>query len=404
MVVAGLEPAAVVSPRRARTSRLVWIGSAVAIGLAGHTAVNLRLLRRPSRAALVPERVSVLIPARNEAQRLGSTIASVLASTGIDDLECIVLDDDSSDGTGEVARSFSDPRLTVVDGGQDPPPPGWLGKPWACMRLAERATGSVLVFLDADVQLEPNGLAGTVHAMRTAGFALASPYPRQVAISPMERLVQPLVTWSWVATLPLGWAERSLRPSLSAANGQVLAIDADAYRAIGGHAAVAGEVLEDIALMRAVKRSGRYAVTLDGSHVASCRMYEGNQAVVDGYAKSLWDAFDGPAGTLAVNGLLALAYLGPVAGLLLGRSMPTRRVGAVGYAAGVASRAMVAARTGERVMPDALAQPASIAAFTGLNLVSWWRHLRGTNRWKGRSVTARKRAEAQRPACAPEPS
>jgi hypothetical protein len=257
------------------------------------------------------------------------------------------------------------------------------------MRLAGHARGQVLAFVDADVHLEPNGLAGAIHEMRTAGFALVSPYPRQRAESSLERLVQPLVTWSWAATMPLRWAESSLRPSLAAANGQVLVVDAAAYRAIDGHAAVAHEVIEDVALMRAVKRSGRFTATLDGSKVAVCRMYEGDRQVIDGYAKSLWDAFNGPVGSVAVNSLLLGAYVAPAVGAIAGRSRGTRRAGAIGYAAGVASRAMVAARTGERVFPDTFAQPASILAFAALNLVSWSRHLRGTNSWKGRPVGIR---------------
>jgi len=393
MAVAMLEPAAVVARRASPT---VLAGTTLAVGLAAHTAVNLRLLRRPAPAARVTERVSVLVPARNEARQLATTLAGILASTGVDDLQVLVLDDGSTDGTGEVARAIPDRRLTVLDGGPGEPPPGWLGKPWACQRLAEHATGSVLVFVDADVQLAPNALAATVQAMRAGRFSLVSPYPRQLAESALERLVQPLVTWSWVATLPLGWAERSLRPSLSAANGQLLAIDAQAYRAIDGHAAVAGEVLEDIAMMRAVKKSGRTAATLDGSQIARCRMYEGGGAVVDGYAKSLWDAFGGPAGSIATNALLGVAYLVPAAGMAAGRNPRTRAVGALGYAAGVASRAMVARRTGERALPDALAHPVSIAAFSTLNLVSWWRQLRGTNRWKGRKVSIDKHALAAR--------
>ena len=371
------------------TSRVVLGCSAVATALALHTVVNLRLLRRPSQAARIEDSVSILIPARNEARHIDATIRSALAQTGIDDLEVLVLDDGSTDGTGDIARQIDDPRLTVIDGGSDPVPPGWLGKPWACMRLAELARGQVLAFVDADVHLEPNGLAGTIHEMRSAGFALVSPYPRQRAESALERLVQPLVTWSWAATMPLRWAERSLRPSLAAANGQVLVVDASAYRAIDGHAAVAHEVIEDVALMRAVKRSGQFTATLDGSRVATCRMYEGDQQVIDGYAKSLWKAFNGPVGSVAVNCLLLGAYVVPAVGAIAGRSRGTRRAGAVGYAAGVASRALVAARTGERVFPDALAQPASILAFSALNVVSWSRHLRGTNSWKGRPVGVR---------------
>jgi hypothetical protein len=118
-------------------------------------------------------------------------------------------------------------------------------------------------------------------------------------------------------------------------------------------------------------------------------MYDGTQAVVDGYAKSLWSAFNGPAGSIGVNALLLTAYVVPAVAAVAGRSPRTRATGLAGYLCGVGSRALVARRTGERAWPDALAHPASIAAFSALNAVSWTRHTRGTNTWKGRPVTSR---------------
>lgn len=374
-----------VSGARVRSS-VVTIGSALAVGLAAHTAANLRALRRPDPdAPASDERVSILVPARNEERTIETTVRSLLAQTGLD-LELIVLDDGSTDATARILHTIDDPRLRVITGPDLPPPDGWLGKPWACARLAAEATGSVLVFADADVEFAPGAVRAAVHELRAGGFALIAPYPRQLAESWLERLVQPLVTWSWVATMPLAWAERSTRPSLSAANGQFLVFDAEAYRAISGHAAVQGNVIEDVGLMRALKRDGRLTATVDGSHLATCRMYTGTSGVVDGYAKSLWSAFNGPVGSIAVNALLLTAYTVPAAGMVVGPGPRTRAIGAVGYAAGVASRAMVARRTGEPVLPDTLAQPASIAAFSALNIVSWARHLRGANRWKGRTL------------------
>lgn len=367
--------------------RVIRIGSGTALALAVHTAVNLRLLRRPNvEAPATPERVSVLIPARNEEAHIEQTVRSLLAQTGIDDLEVIVLDDGSSDRTAAILRTIDDARLTVITEPDLAPPDGWLGKPWACQRLADRATGSVLVFADADVHFERDAVRAAVDELRAAGFALVAPYPRQIADTWLERLVQPLVTWSWVATMPLGWAERSTRPSLSAANGQFLVVDTASYRAIDGHGAVRGDVLEDIALMRAMKRAGHRTATVDGSQLAECRMYDSPEAVTDGYGKSLWAAFNGPAGSVAVNGLLVAAYVVPAIGMVAARTRATRVHAVLGVAAGVTSRVLVAHRTGERAWPDALAQPASITAFVALNALSWQRHVTGTNTWKGRPV------------------
>ena len=163
--------------------------------------------------------------------------------------------------------------LSVTNGVN--PPDGWLGKPHACHLLSQAATGSVLVFVDADVILEPTAIAACVELLRDKNFGLVAPYPQQLADTSIERLVQPLVTWSWVATMPLGIAETSLRPSLSAANGQFLIFDSLAYTTSGGHARVKGEVLEDIALMRSLKLSGYQCATVNGSELAHCRMYEG---------------------------------------------------------------------------------------------------------------------------------
>ena len=380
MVVAHLEPAPMV------TKRLTTIGSLSAVAIAAHTAVNLNALRKPNVVAPpLLEKVSVLIPARNEADNILRAVSSVLASLGVANLEVLVLDDGSTDTTAAIVSEIDDPRVRLITGTEEPPA-GWLGKPWACKRLSLEASGSVLVFLDADVELSPDAIRASVRELRARNFAMVSPYPLQIAESWLERLVQPIVTWSWCAFLPLHWSQRSTRPSLSAANGQFLVIDADAYRAIDGHTSVAGEVLEDIALMRALKNSGELTCTMDGSTIATCRMYATTDEVVDGYAKSLWTGFGSPAGSIAVNLFLLTAYVVPPVAALAARSPRTRTMGAVGYAAGVASRAMVARRTSTRVWPDSAAHPASITAFAALSAISWSRHLRGSNSWKGRSL------------------
>jgi hypothetical protein len=376
--------------RLTRTAETVVTAGAVGAALAtAHTALNLRLLRRTSDTPpAVAERVTVLVPARDEAARIAPCIASILASEGVRDLEVIVLDDGSSDGTADVviATAAGDPRLRVISGGDSDVPAGWLGKTWACHRLAAEAQGSVLVFVDADVVLAPHALAATVAVLRGGGLDLVSPYPRQVAEGALPRLVQPLLQWSWATLLPLRLAESSPRPSLAAANGQLLAIDASAYARCGGHAAVRDEVLDDVALLRAVKASGGRGVVVDGTDVATCRMYDDGAALVEGYTKSLWSAFGSPAGSAGVVSLLALMYVVPPVAAVVGPTPRARTAGALGYAAGVAGRVLVARRTGGRQV-DALAHPASVAVFGGLVAESWRRRRAGTLRWRGRTLT-----------------
>ena len=371
--------------------------AAVAAGLTLHTAWNTRHLRRaphpPPGDPADQLRVSVLLPARDEAHRIGPCLDGLLAQDH-PALTILVLDDGSSDGTAALVRDRigGDPRATLIEGGHDGPPAGWLGKPWACQRLAEAALGAdvapdLLLFVDADVVLAPGAVRRIAALMIGSGLDLASPYPRQLAVSPAERLVQPLLQWSWLTTLPLRVAEASPRPSLTAANGQVLAIRPTAHTRIGGHSAVRAEVLEDVALARAVKAAGGRAGVTDGTDLATCRMYDGAADLVDGYTKSLWAAFGSPLGAAGALGLLTAVYVVPPVAALAGRTPGTRAVGAAGYAAGAAGRMIVARRTGGRTA-DAWAHPLSILALAALTAESLRRRRRGSLAWKGRAVHA----------------
>jgi cellulose synthase/poly-beta-1,6-N-acetylglucosamine synthase-like glycosyltransferase len=355
------------------------VGSALA---AAHALVNARLMRVP--AADPPrcdEKVSVLVPARDEAHRIAPTITSLRAQRGVGELEIIVLDDGSSDGTAEEVRRAAgdDPRIRVVTG--KAPPDGLPGKPHACAQLADLATGRVLVFVDADVVLAPHAVASAVALLREHDLDLVSPFPRQLADGAGARLVQPLLQWSWLVFLPLRLAERSPRPSLSAANGQFLVLDAAALRRAGGFEGVASAVLDDLAVMRAVKRAGGRGTVADGSAIASCRMYEGWSEVRLGYEKSLWSATGRPSTALLVGTALAWLYLVPPLAALAGS-----RAGAVGYGAAVFSRVVAARRTGGRVWPDAFGHPVSVGLLLSLITRSWRARRRGLVEWKGRSL------------------
>lgn len=352
----------------------VGVTSAAAALLAAHAAVNARLLRVPT-ARTCSARVSVLLPLRDEAHRVEPCLRALLGQQGAD-LEVVVLDDGSTDGTRDVVLAVADgdPRLRLLAG--RPLPPGWLGKPHACQQLADAAatTSEVLVFVDADVVLAPHAVAATVALLQESGLDLLSPYPRQETPG-ATALVQPLLQWSWLTFLPLRLAERPGRPSLAAANGQLLAVRRSAYDWVGGHAAVRDEVVEDVELLRELKRRGGSGGMCDGTALATTRMYDSWDDLVDGYTKSLWTL---PGPTLAV--LAALYVLPPLAALR------GSQLGLAGYAAGVAGRVVSARRTGGRALPDALAHPASVTALCLLAARSRLRQRRGELTWKGRRL------------------
>ena len=371
----------------ALTRSLTRIGAALAVAGTAHAIWNARRLRvPPADPPPVAEPVAVLLPVRDEEQRVEPCLRSLLAQRGLRDLRVLVLDDGSTDNTVDVVRraAGADPRVELLTGA--PLPAGWWGKTWACQQLVDAATAAerapaVLVFVDADVVLAPHAVAAATALLRWSGLDLVSPYPRQVAVGAAERLVQPLLQWSWLTTLPLRVAERSARPSLAAANGQLLVVDTGAYLVAGGHAAVRGELLEDVARLRAVKRSGGRGGVVDGTDLATCRMYDGWPALREGYAKSLWSAFGSRAGAASVLGLLGIAYVLPPLAALRGS-----RAGLVGYAAAVAGRVVTARCTGGPAWPDALAHPASVVIFGVLVADSLRRRRSGGLTVRGRPV------------------
>jgi hypothetical protein len=366
----GLGGGAATGCAREAKLKAVTLGTVLALAGTVHAAVNAALLRRPVVPRTpAPRLVSVLIPARDEEASIGGCLDSIGAGHQI-----LVLDDGSRDGTARRAAAHG---AEVIAG--TPPPPGTLGKPHACRQLAAAATGDVLVFLDADVRLAAGAIDAAVALLESTGLDLISPHPRQEVDTPAERLVQPLLEWSILTLLPLRAAERSARASLAAANGQFIVVRRDAYEQAGGH--VPDAVLDDLALLRAIRRCGGRGVVVDGSDLARCRMYRNWADLRDGYGKSLWSAFGSPAGTAAVLAALGLAYVLPPLAALRGS-----RAGAVGYAAAVVGRMVCARRTGGRVA-DSVAHPVSVVLFGYLAVRSHVQHRRGRLSWKGRPVS-----------------
>jgi chlorobactene glucosyltransferase len=346
-----------------------------------------------------PPLVSILVPARNEAANIEACVRSLLAQD-VPAFELLVLDDQSEDGTGAILARLAaeDGRLRVLSGG--PLLPGWLGKANACRQLAEAARGDWLLFTDADTVHQPPALRRALALAAGRDVGLLSMFPRQITGTWGERLIIPLMHLAVYGLLPLPAMHRLRSPAFAAANGQYMLFRRAAYDAAGGHAAVRAQVLEDVALARAVKRAGHRIELADGGDLVRTRMYRGAAEVWAGFSKNFFAFFNYslPFLGLALLGYAAL-YVAPPLWLLAGAAraaimgeVPTGPDGwawvglpLAQYGVGVLMRLLLAARFHFRAA-DALLHPLSVALQIAIGLNSARLARRGGAAWKGRTL------------------
>lgn len=232
-------------------------------------------------------RVSVLIPARNEVFNIENCVRSIMKQD-YSDFELIICDDNSTDGTyellNELKKEFN--NLKLIKGTELPN--DWLGKNWACNQLSQYASGSVLIFTDADNTHSPTAITRTIAYMQRYDLDLASAFPQQITKSFYELLIVPIIDIIIYSGLPL-WATRYLpNSSFAAANGQWIAMSTEAYSKSGGHSAVRNEIVEDVALSRLFKKLGFNILTMIGTDVIYCRMYSSLNEIRQGLSKNLF--------------------------------------------------------------------------------------------------------------------
>ena len=333
-------------------------------------------------------RVSILVPARNEAKVINNTVRRLLAQT-YPHFDILLLDDNSIDDTATLARAAAgdDPRLQILNG--DPLPSGWLGKNWACHQLAQAAQGDLLIFTDADVIWLPEALAALVSEMEQSGADLLTVWPTQITITWGERLVVPLMALVILGYLPLPLVNKTRWASFAAANGQLLAFRREAYDTIGGHESVRSEIVEDIVLARRLKQQGSRLWMVDGAGVISCRMYQDWPEVRNGYAKNIIAGYGNSVFWLVIATVFHwLIFLFPWLWLAFGwlgefPSWPLWPLVLIGLGVGV--RMLTAAATCQR-LGDALLLPVSVLLMTRIaGQAVWWRR-HGGPRWKGRTI------------------
>jgi glycosyltransferase involved in cell wall biosynthesis len=243
--------------------------------------------------------VSVIVPARNEEACLAACLQSLLAQSGVA-VEIIVVDDHSTDRTREIAHSFADEQVRIIEAG--PLHAGWTGKNNAVTAGSGAASAEWLLFTDADTIHAPGSLARSLEEAKRQGAALLSYSPEQTVKSFWEKAIMPVIFAELAASFRPSQVSDPNSPA-AAANGQYILITREAYDAVGGHAAIASSLLEDVALARAVKRSGRKIFFRYGGDAVRTRMYRSVAQLREGWTKNLALLFPSPARLATTRGL-----------------------------------------------------------------------------------------------------
>ncbi|OZC02172.1 glycosyltransferase family 2 protein [Rubricoccus marinus] len=332
-----------------------------------------------------PVRVSVMVPARNEEANLARLLPSLLEQT-YPDLEIIVVDDASEDGTWDVIHAHADPRLVPVQGSG--PPPGWVGKVHALYQAQKHASGDVFLFLDADARLRSpeavqrlverfaaNASESSADASGLSGSGIGmTGLPHYTDRFP-GALMTSLVPFAVLAALPVPLVPRTKSPGLSALNGQFWMMGAETYRALRPHERLKSAVLEDVMIGRLTKREGLRLHFEDVQPEIEVQMYGSLSEAWRGFRKNAFLLAGGGSwvGFIAFFVLYSLVWVvSPLASLSL-------------FASTWLIKAVIDRAMGMPLAVSALG-PLPLWMGAALQLDSALAHARGVVDWKGRNV------------------
>jgi len=336
--------------------------------------------------------VSVIVPARNEEANLPACLDSLVSQDGVV-FEIIVVDDASADRTRQIAQSF--PRVRVIDA--PPLPSGWTGKNNALAAGAKTALGKWLLFTDADTVHRPGSLARSLAEAEQHGAALLSYSPEQEVHGFWENAVMPVIFAELACTYhPSQVSNPASRAA--AANGQYLLITRQAYDAVGGHSAVATSLLEDVALAKAVKQSGRRIVFRFGGDAVRTRMYRNFSQLREGWTKNLVLLFPSPARLATLRVIEFLLILGSATVAVVATSQGNYRPGALAAILAV----IVITAFFRRIRKAHFSWTSNALALFGLPIFSYLllssrrAHQKGTVVWKERTYSSPDEIDSQK--------
>jgi chlorobactene glucosyltransferase len=331
------------------------------------------------------EKVSILVPARNEAINIEACLQGLLAQDYAN-LEIIVLDDCSEDDTAERVRRLmtGDSRLRLISG--KPIPAVWAGKVWACSQLAQQATGEWLLFVDADTRAHPALVGSALAFAQQTNAAMVSAFPKQVTGSFWERVALPMVHFLLLTFLPIRQVWESPNPAFAAACGQLELFRRDAYEQIGGHASIAASFHDGLQLGRRIKAAGLTLRLFDGTNLIACRMYQGGGQVWNGFTRNAYEGIGSIGALIGLTVMQVTLFLAPfgflTAGAITGAFWGWLCAGQVALIYGI--RTLLARRFGELGM--VWLHPLAAATLLAIQWGSWWKSRRKTAiAWKGRA-------------------
>ena len=282
----GAEERREIGAARAVVAALPWIVTPVVTAIRVHRSQSLD--DESDTPPENPPKVSVVIPARNEARNIERCLRSVL-SNDYPQFDVVVVDDQSSDGTGDIARSIAakDARARVIETGS--PPEGWFGKQWACQTGASASAGDIILFADADTVQSSDLITRSVNTIQRRNADLFSILGRQELGSFWERVIQPQVFG--IMSVRYGGTESITGSRFVAdkiANGQCLFVRRDTYEQLGGHALVKSHVADDLMMAQRYFARGKRVVAAEGLNQLSTRMYTSLRELVRGWGKNVF--------------------------------------------------------------------------------------------------------------------
>lgn len=341
------------------------------------------LRHRPGKTLTKAPRVSVLIPARDEERNIARVLGSLQQQT-YKNFEILVLDDESTDNTAKIVKEYSEnnPVIRLVPG--KPLPANWTGKNWACQQLSELARGEIFIFTDADNFYHPKAIENSIMWMQKYQLDLLSAFPQQITGTLMERLVVPTFDYILYSMLPLWLTYKTPFPSLAAANGQWLIFNAQTYEALGGHAAVKKEIVEDVEFSRLAKRKGFKILTASGRDLIFARMYHNAQQVWQGFSKNAFGLTGHHTPTFLI--LLTLMFLSQVLPLITLWFSGLAFISALILATHMLIRLLMALKFKLPLWSGVFMFPASAFMTILIGINSWKGYHRKSIQWKGRVV------------------